>query len=92
MPAEDDGELSHLSDQLADYAKRSGLDPEMFNTEVHEIVCSRCGDSPQLVVLDKNTGVVIQCGCDGPRHSLDSMPYEYTTEYLPDSWEVPSRD
>lgn len=75
-----------------DYAERSGLDPEMFNTETHDIVCSDCGESPHLVVLDQNTGVVIQCGCDDPKHSLDSMPYEYGTEYLPDSWEIPSRD
>lgn len=71
-----------------DYAERSGLDPEMFNTDTHEIVCVECDVPPRLTALDKNNGVVIQCDCEGPSHSLDSMPYEYGTEYLPDSWEV----
>lgn len=74
------------------YTESKGLDPEMFNTETHEIVCSECGISPRLVVLDKNDGTVVRCDCEGAKHSLDSVPYEYTIHDLTESWEVPSRE
>lgn len=66
----------------------SELDPSMFNTETHEIVCTECETSPRLLSLDKNSGTVVGCDCDDARHSLDSVPYEFSINDMVESWVV----
>lgn len=53
-----------------------------------DIVCTDCKTSPRLKSLNKNSGTVVGCDCDDVKHSMDTVPYEYSVNDLPESWVV----
>ena len=53
-----------------------------------EIICTECHTAPRLLSLRKNSGTVVGCSCDGPRFSMDSVPYELSIHDMPDEWVV----
>lgn len=56
-----------------------------------KIVCEGCGQDVRLYSLVENDGIVIGCGCEDVRHSVDAMPYEMGVSHLNDDW-VPEED
>ena len=57
-----------------------------------DIICTKCNTKPRLKSLDKNSGTCVGCDCDGAKYSMDMVPYEYTVDDLPDSWQVADGD
>lgn len=61
-----------------------------FNTPENcsEIICEACKSPPRLLSLNKNSGTTLCCDCDDVKHHQDAVPYEFTTQHMPDSWKV----
>lgn len=53
-----------------------------------DIICTECNTKPRLKSLDKNGGTCVGCDCEGVKHSMDMVPYEYTVHDLPEKWVV----
>jgi len=51
-----------------------------------KIVCESCGQDVRLFSLVENDGIVIGCGCNDVRHSVDAMAYELGVTDLNDDW------